>query len=77
MNSLEILKNNLIDKILATQNEELLASIFGIFESSVVEGKIALTSEQIEMLTMSENDIQNNKIVDEEQLEKRDVRWRS
>ena len=36
---------------------------------------ISLTSEQIEMLEMSERDIENNIIISEAELEKMDKKW--
>jgi hypothetical protein len=36
---------------------------------------ISLTSEQIEMLEMSERDIENNNIISEAELEKMDKKW--
>ncbi len=77
MTTLENLKNNLIDRILATQNEKLLISIFGIFESSNAEEKISLSSEQIEMLLMSEEDIKNENFYSEDELKGKDKKWLS
>ncbi len=75
MTTLDILKNNLIDKILATQNEKLLSSLFGIFESSNKEEKIILTSEQLEILMMSENDIKKGNLFSEDDLKSMDNKW--
>lgn len=36
---------------------------------------ISLTSEQVEMLEMSEQDIQNNNIISEAELNKLDKKW--
>ena len=75
MTTLDILKNSLIDKIVATNNEKLLCAIASIFESTQVEEKVQLTSEQIEMLMMSENDIINGKLISEDDLRKTDIEW--
>ena len=75
MTTLDILKNNLIDRILLTQNEKLLSSVFGIFESSSKEEKISLTSEQIEILMMSENDIRSGDLFSEDDLKSMDNKW--
>lgn len=69
MTTLDILKNSLIDKILVTNNEGLLKAISSIFESTQKEEKMQFSSEQIEMLLMSENDIKYGRIVSEEELE--------
>lgn len=75
MTTLEILKNSLIDKILVTNNESLLKAISTIFDSTQKEEKIKLSSEQLEMLLMSENDIKSGKIVSEAELQKMDKEW--
>ena len=65
MTTLDILRNSLIDRIIATNNEKLLSAIANIFESTQVEEKVQLSSEQIEMLMMSEYDIKNGKLISE------------
>lgn len=75
MTGLEILKNNLIDRVLFTNNEVLLRTIENIFELSQQNETLKLTSQQIEMLVMSDNDIVNGDIVSENELEKMDKEW--
>ena len=75
MNALDNIKNNLIDRILATKNERLLEAINSIFDSTQSEEIVALSSEQIEMLLISEEDIQTGKIISESELSKRDSEW--
>jgi len=77
MNALENIKNSLIDRILATRNEQLLKAIKSIFDSTQAEEIIALSTEQIEMLSMSEDDIENGKLVSESELSKSDSKWLS
>ena len=77
MNALENIKNSLIDRILATRNERLLDAIKNIFDSTQSEDIIALSTEQIEMLSMSEKDIEDGKLVSESELSKRDSKWLS
>ena len=77
MNALENIKNSLIDRILATRNERLLEAIKNIFDSTQSEEIIPLSTEQIEMLSMSENDIEDGKLVSESELSKRDSKWLS
>ena len=72
MNSIENIKNSLIDSILATKNIKLLEAIKIIFDSAKPEQVISFTSEQIEMLAMSEKDIDEGKIISESELEKSD-----
>jgi len=77
MKGIETLKNRLIDKVLATNNKKLLKAIDSIFESTDLEEKIRLTTEQIEMLSMSEIEIEREEVISEEQLDKMDEEWLS
>ena len=77
MNALENIKNSLIDRILASRNEQLLEAIKNIFDSNPSEEMVSLTTEQREMLAMSENDIENGKLVSEAELSERDSKWLS
>ena len=65
MTTLDSIKNRLIDKILTTRNEQLLEAIESIFVSTQKEEIISLSSEQIEMLMMSEEDIKYGNLVSE------------
>ena len=75
MTTLDILKNNLIDRIIATKNESLLNAIDTIFKSVRLKEEVKLSSEQIEMLMMSENDIECGKLISEDELKKTDLEW--
>jgi len=75
MNTLNNLKNNLIDKIAATENEKLLNAIISIFEVSKVNEKTSFSLEQLEMLKMSEEDIKYGRLYSEEEVDKLDASW--
>ncbi len=75
MKPIDNIKNSLIDSILATQNERLLEALKNIFDSTQTEGTILLSSEQNEMLNMSEDDIQKGKVISESELKMRDLKW--
>jgi predicted SAM-dependent methyltransferase len=75
MKSIEIIKNKLIDRVLATNNEKLLKAIDNIFESTKEEEKVMFSSDQIEMLLMSEKDIEAGEIVSETELDNMDNEW--
>ena len=77
MTALENIKNNLIDRILATKNEKLLEAIDRIFTSTQADETISLSSEQIEMLSMSERDIEAGNFISESDLDKQDFEWLS
>ena len=75
MTAIDSIKNRLIDRILATKNEKLLVAISNIFESTQSDNIVSLTTEQIEMLLMSEKDIENGDLVSESELNKSDTEW--
>ena len=77
MSGLDIIKNNLIDRILATKNEQLLTAISNIFESTQSDEKIYLSSSQLEILHLSEKDIEYGNIVSEDELDQQDKEWLS
>jgi hypothetical protein len=73
--TLENLRNNLIDRILITKNKKLLEAINSIMESAQSDETMSLTSEQIEMLVMSDLDIKKGNIISESELAKSDSKW--
>jgi len=75
MTGIETIKNNLIDRILATRNEKLLQAISNIFESTQTDDMVSLSSEQIEMLLMSEKDIETGNFISESELDESDSKW--
>ena len=75
MTTLNNIKNRLIDRILVTRNEELLSAIDKIFDSTQTEDNLELSSEQIEMLLMSEQDIEQGNLISEDDLNKSDSEW--
>jgi len=56
MKTLEIIQKKLVKKILASKNEKLLVAIDKIFDYSQPEDIIALSAEELEMLSMSEKE---------------------
>ena len=68
MTTLDSIKNRLIDRILVARNEKFLEAIENIFVSTQKEEVISLSSEQIEMLMMSEQDIKNGNLVSESEM---------
>jgi hypothetical protein len=79
MASIEIIKTRLIDKILASSNQGLLEAIDSIFTHTqdAADEVYELTSEQIEMLMMSEEDIKYGRLITQEELDKSDKEWLS
>ena len=77
MKAIDNIKNSLIDRILATKNERLLEALNSIFDSTQSDEIITFSSEQIEMLSMSEKDIEAGNFISESDLKKRDSEWLS
>jgi archaellum component FlaF (FlaF/FlaG flagellin family) len=75
MTSIERIKQELIDTIMISKNEKLLEAVSQIFASSDSTDKLQLDSYQIEMLEMSEKDIQNGDIISEDDLNQSDSEW--
>ena len=72
MTSIEMVKNRLIDRILVTRNRELLEAVDKLLTYTQDEEILALSSEQIELLMMSEQDIKYGNIISETDLKKSD-----
>lgn len=75
MTALEKLKNRLIDRIMLSNNEDLLDALEKILNSTQAQETRELTSEQIEMLRLSQNDINNNRLISEADLQEQDEEW--
>jgi len=76
MKSIDVLRNNIIDKLLSITNREYLNALDQMLEKKSVERDIVMLSEaQILMLDMSEEDIKNNRFISQEELDKSDLEW--
>lgn len=76
MDSTDILRNNIIDKLLTIDNQDYLTALYQLINSSSVGQDIVnLTDEQILMLQMSDLDIANGRIISQDQLDKDDLQW--
>lgn len=75
MTKIETLKNNLINKILASKNEKLLLAINDILHSTKSKDISSLALEHIEMLNMSEKDILNGNLISESELNNLYSKW--
>jgi len=72
MTTLDSIKNRLVDRILAVQDEKFLEAVERIFVTTQKEEIVKLYPEQIEMLMMSDADIAEGNVVSESELEKLD-----
>ena len=76
MKTTDILRNNIIDKLLTISNKDYLSALYQLVKTSSVDKDIVkLTEEQILMLKLSDKDIKNGKIISQNQLDKDDLKW--
>ncbi|MDT0648223.1 hypothetical protein RM545_16130 [Zunongwangia sp. F260] len=76
MATVEEIRNGLIDKILSIQNKEILVALDRIADFNGSESDvIPLTEEQKEILQMAEDDIQNGRLISQEEMSKRNIEW--
>jgi len=75
MTTLESIKNRLVDRILAVQDEKFLEPVERIFVTTQKEEIVKLYPEQKEMLMMSDADIAAGHVVSESELDKLDSQW--
>jgi predicted transcriptional regulator len=76
MNSVDIVRNRIIDKLLMISNESYLDALCKIVEQSPsIASQVSLSASQIEMLKMSEADYEAGRFITHEQLEKEDTAW--
>jgi hypothetical protein len=78
MDNTDILRNNIIDKLLTITNKDYLAALYQLVNaSSVNPDRVNLTGEQILMLQLSDQDIKNGKLITQTQLDQDDLQWLS
>ncbi len=78
MESPDILRNNIIDKLLTITNVDYLSALYKLVSaSSVNTDTVKLSEEQILMLQLSDQDIREGKLIRQDQLDKEDLRWLS
>jgi hypothetical protein len=76
MAQVDVIRNGIIDKLLAISDKEYLMALLRLVDNSSVQGeRIKLTKEQKLMLELSENDIQNSRIISQDDLDKKDLQW--
>ncbi|HKR04165.1 MAG TPA: hypothetical protein VJY62_05960 [Bacteroidia bacterium] len=76
MASIDNLRNNIIDKLLSITNRNFLTAIDNIIKNSkAASDPVRLTAEQKLMLQMSESDIENGRIISQDELDKNDLEW--
>lgn len=74
MKSVDKIRNNLIDKIISIRDKEILEAIDKLVSPSASD-IVELTSEQKEMLEMSEEDIEEGRLIAQSEMNKRNLKW--
>lgn len=76
METIDSIKNGLIDKIHSIKNRDLLDALNQLISSSTFDSDIAeLTNEQKIMLEMSEQDIKDGHLISQDEMNKRNLEW--
>ena len=75
MKPVDSIRNKLIDKILAIQNADFLKALDKLVSSSAQADKVILSSEQTEMLRMSQEDIKAGDVISHSDLNKEVEEW--
>lgn len=76
MAQVDVIRNGIIDRLLAISDKDYLMALLRLVDNSTVEiGKIQLTKEQKLMLEMSEVDLQNGRTISQIELDKNDLEW--
>ena len=76
METVDKIRNRLIDKIFAIKNKDFLDALDKLIPLNTSDsGIVELTNEQKEMLEMSESDIENGRLISQEAMAKRNLEW--
>jgi hypothetical protein len=76
MTSADNIRNNIIDKLLTISNKEYLNALYNLVNSNKLDAEIIqLSAAQIKLLNLSDEDINNNRVVSQEDLDQQDVEW--
>lgn len=76
METVDALRNDLIDKLLLISNKEYLLALNQLVDNSRVGRELVdLSDEQILMLQLSDRDIEAGRLISQEQLDKDDLEW--
>ncbi len=76
MASTNEIRNRVIDRLMSINDSKYLQALEKmILTSNVEHAKTPLTEEQKIMLAMSENDIQNGQLINQDELNKLEIQW--
>ncbi|MBP9933835.1 MAG: hypothetical protein KBF25_09070 [Chitinophagaceae bacterium] len=75
MTAVDTLRNQIIGKLLTISDKSYLSAINTIVKEQSVTDIVELSEEQKIMLQMSEDDMENGRIILESELNKKDLKW--
>lgn len=76
MSAVDLIRNNIIDKLMTITNKDYLSALNKLVNASSVENDtIKLSKEQILMLQLSDNDIKDGRLISQSQVDKSDLQW--
>lgn len=76
MATVDILRNNLIDKLHTISNKDYLSALNKLIDNSAIDNDVVnLTDEQVLMLQLSNEDIKLGRLIPQEQVDKSDLEW--
>jgi len=76
MDTVDKIRNGLIERILTIKNEDFLIALDKLIASSTSENTVhELTEAQRKMLEMSEDDIKNGRLISQKAMDKRNLEW--
>lgn len=76
MAQVDVLRNGIIDRLLAISDKDYLMALLRLVDNSTVENeKNQLTKAQKLMLEMSEANLQNGRTISQNELDKNDLEW--
>jgi hypothetical protein len=76
MAQIDLIRNGIIDRLLSISDKNYLVAIQQLLENSSTQAEgIKLTKEQRLMLELSENDIQAGRFINQNDLDKSDLKW--
>jgi len=74
MSTTDLIRNNIIDKLLTISNEDYLSALYQLVNTSLVgQDTVHLSEKQVIMLQLSDKDIVNGKLITQYQLDKDDL----
>ena len=76
MNSTDILRDSIIDKLLTISDKDYLTALYKLVgKITVTDDLVKLSDEQIEMLRMSEQDLIAGDFISQAEIDKSDLKW--